>query len=64
MTPHTIASLYTRVDTQWSVKTMKTDWLGLEQLLVDILNSTIEDDMKVVLSKQAINAYTRRGHFA
>ena len=51
----------TRIDKQWDIRTAKMDWLGLEQILRDILNSNFDSQTKVELSKEAIAAYTKRG---
>lgn len=39
------------------------DYLGMENLLVDILKSDLSDELKIKHSKEAIDAFTRRGHF-
>lgn len=52
-----------RINAQWDSRSRATDWLGLEQILVDILKEPMSAEAKVVLSKEAIDAFTRRGHF-
>ena len=56
-----------RLDSQWDEKARKMDWLGLEDILCDILrlpnDGVITDSHKLTLIKEAIDAYTKRGHF-
>lgn len=48
----------------WDTAAQRVDWLGLEQLQVDILRSSeLTDKQKVSLLKEAIDAHTRRGYF-
>lgn len=48
---------------QWDNKSGNFDVGGLEDTLADVLNSTFSDKDKIALAKEAIDAYTRRGHF-
>ena len=53
-----------QLDSMWAVKShAKLDWLKFEQFLDDILNSQLSDAEKVCASKEALDAFTRRGHF-
>jgi hypothetical protein len=54
-----------RIGSVWDKGKVGRDmnWLGLEQLLVDILNSSIHESDQIYLLKEAIDAHTRRGHF-
>jgi hypothetical protein len=61
----TLADITGAIEKAWSARSPKMDWLGLETVLVAILtNPTADDARKVTLSKEAIDAYTKRGHFA
>lgn len=48
---------------KWDKPAGKMDWLAFETCLVDILRSDFNPVDKVALSKEAIDAFTRRGHF-
>jgi len=53
-----------RLNQLWDRKERKMDWLGMESMLVDILrDAELTDREKVKLTKECIDAYTRRGHF-
>jgi hypothetical protein len=52
-----------QIDAVWDTRIQKIDWLKMETLLVQILNSELSDREKVSLTKNTIDAYTRRGHF-
>lgn len=54
-----------RINAQWDKNApLKMDWMGLENLLTDILaTANLQNDSKVSLCKEAIEAYTRRGNF-
>lgn len=52
------------LDAQWESRTIKMNWEGLEKILVDILKwHDFTNDEKVQLTKEAIDAFTKRGHF-
>jgi hypothetical protein len=54
-----------RIESQWNLhdtcKSIKMDWLGLEQILRDILSSGMDNTEKVIASREAIAAWTGRG---
>lgn len=50
-----------RIDAKWNNRTLKMDWLGLEQLLRDILDSDETCEYKLLYSREALAAYTGRG---
>lgn len=53
-----------RLDMIWDRRLGKLDWLGMEFMLVEILKDTnLTDEQKVKLTKECIDAYTKRGHF-
>jgi hypothetical protein len=53
-----------KFDDQWNVKKPKMDWLGMENLLVDILKrSELSEHDKLLAVQECIDAFTRRGHF-
>lgn len=57
-------NLSTRINAHWDYKGHKMDWLSLEQLLVDILNSDeLSPVDKEYMCKEAIDAVTKRAHF-
>lgn len=52
------------LDRAWEMKSLKMNWLALEDILVSILGSEVMIDQdKVKLSKEAMEAYTKRGQF-
>ncbi len=54
-----------QLDAQWAKRSFKLDWLSYEQLTADILTSdSLSDYEKVCACKEALDAFTRRGHFA
>lgn len=58
--------LASRISQQWEAKSGKMDWLGMESILVDILESrdgNMTDSDRCSLLREAIDAWTRRGHF-
>lgn len=56
-------SIEKRVDSQWDAKGIKVNWSSFEALSVDILKSDYSDSDKLALLREAIDAFTRRGHF-
>ena len=60
----TLQEIEQRLDEVWNNKSIKLDWNGLEDMLVHICNLTDADAFKKLsLVKDAIDAYTKRGHF-
>lgn len=55
--------IHSELSKQWNSKVIKTDWLKLEDVLVNILGMDDTAEEKVALCKEAIDAFTRRGHF-
>lgn len=53
-------SIRDRIEAHWDAKSMKMDWLGLEQILQDILREA-NPTPTLLLIDEAIGAYTRRG---
>jgi hypothetical protein len=52
------------LDIVWQDKRPKMDWLGQEDTLVAILRLTdCDNNKKVALVKDCIDAYTKRGFF-
>jgi hypothetical protein len=52
------------LDKVWTDGRIKNDYTGLENILVDICSLTDSDaHKKLALVKDAIDAYTKRGHF-
>lgn len=52
------------IDKVWEKKSISMDWDDMEGCLVDVLQSErLDDTQKVRVCKEAINAFTRRGHF-
>jgi hypothetical protein len=53
------------LDVTWAMGShKKLDWLRFEQFLADVLNSkSLDDNEKVRASKEALDSFTRRGHF-
>jgi len=59
-----LTEILAAIDYQWSQSRATMDWLKLEDVLVAILrDKTADDSVKVRLCKEAIDAFTRRGHF-
>lgn len=58
-----MANVHATLGKKWQEKPGKIDWLGLEDLLVEILNTDDTADERVALAKEALDAFTRRGHF-
>lgn len=56
-------AIRTALDEQWNRKSAKLDWLGLETFLVRVLNSDIDATDARRACREAIDAFTRRGHF-
>lgn len=57
----TKTSIQIRINVKWNNPHPKMDWLGMETILRDILNSDMTDSDKVLASSEAIGAWTRRG---
>jgi hypothetical protein len=52
-----------QLDEKWASRSVKTDWLGFESFLEDILcNPVLSDTEKVQITREALDAWTRRGH--
>ena len=52
------------INATWNKKPGKMDYSGMEYALVEILkDDSLTDEEKVNLSKECINAFTRRGYF-
>jgi len=52
-----------RIQRAWEDKSLKMDWLGLENLLRDILYSRdLTEEDKISLCKATLAAYTKRGY--
>ena len=58
-----LTEILAAIDYQWSQSRATMDWLKLEDVLVAILATRQDDSVKVRLCKEAIDAFTRRGHF-
>ena len=60
----TLNEVTSKLDSYWSNKShTKLNWLDFEQFLADILSGDFDNDTKVRLSCEALDAFTRRGHF-
>lgn len=52
------------IERAWENKSIKSNWLALEEMMVSILDSELMTDSdKIPLLKETIEAYTKRGHF-
>lgn len=61
----TLAEILSAIDAAWGTRSPKMEWLKLEDTLVAILSNPVAGDTrKVTLAKEAIDAFTKRGHFA
>jgi hypothetical protein len=59
-----IQALIANLKAEWNRRPGGMDWLGLENILVAILrNQQVSPDSQILLVKEAIDAFTRRGHF-
>ncbi len=59
-----IKSICAVIDQKWEKGPSKIDWLKLEDILDVILREGgFPDEIKVRLAREAIDAWTRRGHF-
>lgn len=58
-----LTNIQARIDYKWESRSPKMDWLGLEAILVDIQRADIGDNVKCALTREAIDAWTGRGHF-
>lgn len=53
-----------RLDEVRKRRSIAMDWSGLENTLVDILNSiSMSEREQIDMIREAIDAYTKRGHF-
>lgn len=59
----TLNEIYNKLQNQWNSKERKMNWLEMEDVLVQILRLEIDNETKIALTKECIDAYTRRGHF-
>lgn len=59
----TLRDFMSALDRQWHAKTIKIDWLSYEGFVVDVLKSDLSQEEKIALVKEALDAWTRRGHF-
>lgn len=56
------SALQARIEAQWTNRKIKLDWLELEQILRDILESDdVDERNKSILIADAIGAWTKRG---
>ena len=63
----THGELARRIAGQWTTGVNRMDWLGMEAVLVDVLQSNdpnMTADDRLALVREAIDAWTRRGHFS
>ena len=52
-----------KLEAQWEKKTNKIDWCAYETLIVYIMQAEMTCGEKLALCREALDAFTRRGHF-